>query len=196
MPTSTPPVAQRDLILEPHSAVSWGAVFAGAVAALALLLLLTTLGAGFGLKLAPWLASRASLQVFTPIVGAVMVAAQVISAGLGGYLAGRLRVHWLNVHGHEVHFRDTAHGLLVWALSSLAGVVLATLLVQGGPSADASAAAAATQAAADPAVAERIVNITAQAAFFTGFGMLLSAFVAAVAAAIGGIRRDEMYGKS
>lgn len=196
MPTSTPPIAQGDLILEPHSPVSWGAVFAGAVATLALLMLLTTLGAGFGLKLAPWLASRDSLQAFTPIVGALMIAAQVISAALGGYLAGRLRVHWLNVHGHEVHFRDTAHGLLVWALSSLAGVVLATLLIQGGPSADPGATAAATQAAADPAVAQRIVNITAQAAFFTGFGMLLSAFVAAVAAAIGGIHRDEMYGKS
>jgi hypothetical protein len=32
-------------------------------------------------------------------------------------------------------------------------------------------------------------------AFFIGFGMLLSAFTAAVAAALGGMRREEMYAK-
>lgn len=186
--------ASADLAHEPHSPISWGAVLAGSATALALLLLLTTLAAGFGMKLAPWLASRDSLGAFTPILGACMVAAQVVSIGLGGYLAGRLRVHWLNVHGHEVHFRDTAHGLLVWAISTIAGFLLAAQLAAGGGSSP-SATAAAAQAVADPAVAQRIADVTAQAAFFTGFGMLLSAFIAAVAAALGGIRRDEMYGK-
>lgn len=36
---------------------------------------------------------------------------------MGGYLAGRLRTKWVNVHTHEVYFRDTAHGFLVWAVS-------------------------------------------------------------------------------
>jgi hypothetical protein len=184
-----------ELVLEPHPAVSWGAVFAGAAAALALLMLLVTLGAGFGLKLAPWLASRDSLSAFTPIAGATMIAAQVVSAALGGYLAGRLRTHWLNVHAHEVHFRDTAHGLLVWAVSTLAGLLMAALLALGAPATDAGAAGVAAEAASDPVLAQRIANVAAQAAFFTGFGMLLSAFIAAVAAAIGGIRRDEMHGE-
>jgi hypothetical protein len=35
---------------------------------------------------------------------------------MGGYLAGRLRTRWVNVHTHEVYFRDTAHGFLVWAV--------------------------------------------------------------------------------
>ena len=35
---------------------------------------------------------------------------------MGGYLAGRLRTKWVHVHTDEVYFRDTAHGLLVWAV--------------------------------------------------------------------------------
>ena len=37
-----------------------------------------------------------------------------------GYLAGRLRTKWVDIHTDEVYFRDTAHGLLVWAV----GIVL------------------------------------------------------------------------
>jgi hypothetical protein len=45
------------------------------------------------------------------IVGLILN--QVIACALGGYLTGRLRTRWLNVHTDEVHFRDTAHGFLV-----------------------------------------------------------------------------------
>jgi hypothetical protein len=41
---------------------------------------------------------------------------QLIASSIGGYLAGRLRTKWVNVHTHEVYFRDTAHGFLVWAV--------------------------------------------------------------------------------
>ena len=105
---------------------------------------------------------------------------QAISFALGGYLAGRLRTRWQHVHGHEVFFRDTAHGLLVWASATVAGLALTALL----PTAPAEAAAAA--AAVSP-------DLAAQAALFVSFGLLLGAFVAAVAAAIGGYRRDEMH---
>ncbi len=201
-------------VAETHSAVSWGAILAGAVAALALSIVLTGLAAGFGMKLAFGLASHGSLDAFSPTVGAVMVAIQVLAMGLGGYLAGRLRTKWTGVHGHEVHFRDTAHGLLVWAVATVAGVILAAAVI--GPYADrlenqAYAAAAGAQspqtpaagpaesagaAPASPAIdTERAANIAAQSALFMGIGMLLSAFIAAVAAAIGGIRRDEMHGR-
>ena len=36
---------------------------------------------------------------------------------MGGYLAGRLRTRWATIHTHEVYFRDTAHGFLVWAVA-------------------------------------------------------------------------------
>jgi hypothetical protein len=59
----------------------------------------------------------------------------MISSALGGYLAGRLRNRWAGVQPTEVHFRDTAHGFLAWALASVLGAILlaspATSLVRG-----------------------------------------------------------------
>lgn len=51
---------------------------------------------------------------------------EIISAGLGGYLAGRLRTKWTGVHSDEVHFRDTAHGFLVWAVALVVSGALLT----------------------------------------------------------------------
>ena len=199
---------------EAQSPVSWAAILAGAVAGLALSFVLLALGAGFGLKLAsPWPGARTDLAGFTPILGASMIVVQVLSSALGGYLAGRLRTKWTNVHGHEVHFRDTAHGLLAWAASTLLGVVLlATVLAPltapvtaaiVGPSAARGDAAAqpagdvsAVAAPVDPALRlriERDANVAAQFSFFMGIGLLLGAFTSCVAAAIGGLRRDEMH---
>jgi hypothetical protein len=170
---------------ETHSVVSWAAIFAGAAAALALSIVLLELAAGFGLTLAaPWPGARPSPSGFTPFLGVGMIVVQVLSMALGGYLAGRLRTKWLNVHSHEVFFRDTAHGLLVWALCTVTGFVLAATIL----AAPAGHAAIAQATARDAAVA-------AQFSFFLGFGLLLSAFVASVAAAIGGLRRDEMHAK-
>jgi hypothetical protein len=100
------------------SGVSWAAIFAGAVVAAAMALSLTTLGAGIGLSsVSPWSHSGASAG--SAATGAIvwMVLVQAISALLGGYVAGRLRTKWVNVHSDEVYFRDTAHGFVVWALS-------------------------------------------------------------------------------
>jgi hypothetical protein len=182
---------------EPHATISWAAILAGAVASLALSLVLSTLVAGFGLKLvSPWPGQAPAAGGFTPVLGAGIIAVQVVSSALGGYLAGRLRTKWLNLHSHEAHFRDTAHGLLAWAVSTIVGaVLLATVFAapsgaaafQGAPEpADPATVAALTRNAAD---------IASQISFFIGFGLLLSAFTAAVAAALGGLRREEMYAK-
>ena len=183
-----------------HLPVSWGAVLAGAVVALALSLVLTGLAAGFGMRLGyGGLASRASLEAFTPALGAWMIAVQVVSAGLGGYLAGRLRSPWA-IHSDEAHFRDTAHGLLAWAVSTVAGVLLAATVM--GPYAEhlagpATAMSGLGLSSMDIALrAQRDANIAAQCAFFVALGMLLSAFTAAVAAAIGGLRSQEMHLKA
>jgi hypothetical protein len=172
---------------EAQSAVSWGAIFAGAVAALALSFVLLALAAGFGMKLtSPWPGARPSLADFTPILGAWTIAVQVLASALGGYLAGRLRTKWLNVHGHEVHFRDTAHGLLVWALSTVGGVVLAATVL---------APAATSVAALATLAADHDANVAAQFSLFLAIGLLLGAFIACVAAALGGMRRDEMHAR-
>jgi hypothetical protein len=197
---------------EAHSAVSWGAIFAGAVAALALSFVLMALAGGFALRLpSPWPGGYTDAGHFSPTLGAWMMAIEVLSSALGGYLAGRLRTKWINVHGHEAHFRDTAHGLLTWAVSSLAGVVLATVVLAplaeqqsaadltAAAYVDATAASGAVSPTVDPAVVQqrlvREANLAAQASFFTGVGLLLGAFVAAVAAAVGGQQREAMHAR-
>jgi hypothetical protein len=98
--------------------VSWGAVIAGAFVAAALSLALLALGTGIGLSaVSPWANAGASASAigWTAIVWVVLI--QLIASSMGGYLAGRLRTKWVNVHTHEVYFRDTAHGFLVWAVA-------------------------------------------------------------------------------
>lgn len=173
--------------------VSWGAIFAGAAFGLGVSLFLTVLAAGLGFSLGfPGLASHASLRSFTPEAGAYAIAVQVISAGLAGYLAGRLRHIWADAHSDEAHFRDTAHGAVAWALMTVVGVVLAAMVL--APYADALAGPVSAAAAeATPADAERMAHIAAQSSFFIAVGMLLSAFVAAVAGRIGGMQAEAMH---
>jgi hypothetical protein len=109
------------------SAVSWSAVFAGAVAAAGLSLILLFIGTGLGLSVtSPWAHSGAN-------AGAIAVAAilwlgltQLAASWLGGYLAGRLRTKWVRLHDHEVTFRDTAHGLITWALATVVTALIAS----------------------------------------------------------------------
>jgi hypothetical protein len=49
-----------------------------------------------------------------------LIFTQILAFAMGGYIAGRLRTKWVDIHTDEVYFRDTAHGLLVWAV----GIVL------------------------------------------------------------------------
>jgi len=98
--------------------VSWAAVIAGAFVTAALSLALLALGTGIGLSaISPWENSGASSSAVS--VGAIVwfILVQLVACSMGGYLAGRLRTKWVNVHTHEVYFRDTAHGFLVWAVS-------------------------------------------------------------------------------
>lgn len=102
--------------------VSWGAVLAGAAAAAALSFILLILGVGLGLSsVSPWSFNAMAIGVSTIGWLAFM---QLAASGIGGYLAGRLRVKWSSIHTDEVHFRDTAHGLLAWAVATLITVAV------------------------------------------------------------------------
>jgi hypothetical protein len=46
-----------------------------------------------------------------------LIITEAVASAMGGYLAGRLRTKWHAIHNDEVHFRDTADGLLVWAVA-------------------------------------------------------------------------------
>jgi hypothetical protein len=107
-------------IVDAQSAVSWGAIAAGAVGAAALALLLIAFGAGLGLSaVSPWSDSGVSASTFKTGTGIYLVCVAVMSSAVGGYLAARLRTKWVGVHSHEVFFRDTAHGFIAWAFATL-----------------------------------------------------------------------------
>lgn len=127
------------------SAVSWGAIVAGAAAAAALSLILLILGTGFGLSsVSPWAHSGISATTFGVSTILWVTATQLAASGMGGYLAGRLRTKWVAVHTDEVYFRDTAHGFLAWAVASLVTAALLTSvigsIISGGIQAGASVA--------------------------------------------------------
>lgn len=140
------------------SAVSWGAIFAGAAAAAALSLILLMLGTGLGLSsVSPWKQDGVSAVAFGITTILWLTFTQLMASGMGGYLAGRLRTKWVAVHTDEVYFRDTAHGFLAWAVASLATAALLTStigsIVSGGVQAGAAVAGGAAAVAAGGAAA-------------------------------------------
>jgi len=135
------------------SAVSWGAILAGAAAAAALSLIMLILGTGLGLaSVSPWAQNSVSAQTFGVSTILWVTLTQLAAAALGGYLAGRLRTKWVAVHSDEVYFRDTAHGFLAWAVASVATAALLSSvigsIVGGGVQAGATTASGAVNAAA------------------------------------------------
>jgi len=109
------------------SAVSWGAILAGAVAAAALSLILLMLGVGLGLSsVSPWGHRGASAATLGASAILWVILTQLLACAMGGYVAGRLRTKWVAVHTDEVYFRDTAHGFVAWGVASLATAALLT----------------------------------------------------------------------
>jgi hypothetical protein len=93
-------------------------VIAGAFVAAALSLILLALGAGLGFSsVSIWSNVGASASTIGMAAALWLIVMQIISSALGGYLAGRLRTKWANIHTDEVYFRDTAHGFLAWAVA-------------------------------------------------------------------------------
>ena len=140
------------------SGVSWPAVFAGAFAAAALSLILLALGAGAGLSsLSPF--SGAGVSSTAIGFGALiyLCITEIISSGVGGYLAGRLRTKWVDLHTDEVYFRDTAHGFLAWCVAlvmSAAFLGAAAAGMVGASASSMNARAASNAGAADTAALE------------------------------------------
>lgn len=115
---------------ESASAVSWAAILAGAAGAAALSLLLMILGTGLGFSaVSPWRMEGISATTFGVAAIAWLSFTQLAASGMGGYLAGRLRTKWMDVHTDEVYFRDTAHGFLTWAVASLLTAVVMTSVI-------------------------------------------------------------------
>jgi hypothetical protein len=136
-------VAVPDVVPEEssRSATSWGSVVAGGVAAAAATLVLMLVGTGLGLTMvSPFSGEGISLETATVSTAIWLIVVQWLSALLGGYIAGRLRTKWVNLHTDEVFFRDTAHGFLAWALATLlvAGLLSSTISAMIGTGVEAA----------------------------------------------------------
>jgi len=133
-----------------RSAVSWAPIFAGAIVAIATTLILIALGSGLGFAAAsPWPGAGPTATGFAIGVGIWLIVTQWLSAALGGYITGRLRTRWTGVHTHEVMFRDTAHGLLAWAVATAVVGAVALSATASATSAAAGSAASAVSYATD-----------------------------------------------
>src|SRR5450756_2434658 len=137
---------------ESHSSgVSWAAVIAGAFVSAALSLILLALGTGFGFSsVSLWSNVGASASTVGTAAIVWLILMQIMSSSMGGYLAGRLRTRWANIHTDEVYFRDTAHGFLAWAVALVVTAAFltsaATYMVGGAASSAAGGIATGVQA--------------------------------------------------
>ena len=105
--------------------ISWGAVFAGAVIALVFQMILNMIGVGVGLSTIDVAAGD------TPGAGSLTIGAGIwwvvsgiIAAGVGGYIAGRLS-------GKASQSTTAYHGLIAWAVSTVAIVYLLSSAAAG-----------------------------------------------------------------
>ena len=110
---------------EARARVSWPAIFAGVVLAIAVQLLLSILGAGVGLGFVnPGHADSASATSLGAGAGIWWLVSMVASLVVGGYAAARLA-------GVATRFDGLLHGLVVWGLAMLLTIYLVTSAVGG-----------------------------------------------------------------
>jgi hypothetical protein len=103
--------------------LSWSVAIAGALAATAISFIVIALGSGIGLALASPYGSGPSAGTLT-VAGAIwLILAQSIGFASGGYLAARLARYTPFRSNSETTFWDAAHGLLVWAIGVVFGVL-------------------------------------------------------------------------
>ena len=196
------------------SGIHWASVLGGAAAAAGISMILLPLGSALGF---------ASFSVYTADLGDAakigvgvavwLVVMQWLSSGVGGYIAGRLRVKWADTHSDEVFFRDTVHGFLAWGVATLFTAMVLTSVTTATVNTTADVAPAAAQAAAS-ATGESVAPDTAPAStsdavkatqatettrkaivgfsFVSFLSLLIGAFIASVAAALGGRLRDTI----
>lgn len=175
------PVAGTSPVGVEH-AVSWPAILAGATAAASLSLIMMVLGMGLGLAtVSPWAGPVRSENAITWSTILWISFTSLVSSGLGGYIAGRLRVRWPQAQPDEVYFRDTAHGFLSWGIATLVtAAVLSTAI----------GAILGTGQAEPIAMTEETRRNAAYASLWIFFSLLLGAFTASLLATFGGRQRD------
>jgi hypothetical protein len=137
-----------------NSTVSWGAIIAGGFAAAAVTLIVAAFGVGVGLAVvSPWSGEGISATTASWAAGIFLVVIAMLASTIGGYITGRLRHGWEDVHVDERFFRDTAHGFVTWAFATVM-----TASVLAGASTHIIAAASAGAIPAAGAGASQVVS--------------------------------------
>ena len=175
------------------SYVEWSSVIAGTVVATAISFLLIQFGGGLGFAAAKeWGDDVHKVRWLIILTGVWLLWVQVSASIAGGYIAGRMRRPLADASAHESEVRDGAHGLLVWATGTvitMLGLALAGFAASLMPEhAQAAANHVDAAVAATPSFAKA-------ASLISGFGMIATSAVSAVAAywagTLGGDHRDS-----
>ena len=153
----------------PHDApdssyVDWAAIFAGAVFATAISVLLIGFGTGLGLSLtSPYQGEGVSAAWVTIAAGIWLAWVMVTGFGAGGYVAGRMRRKAGDATAAEVETRDGIHGLTVWATGVLVAGLLATMGVGTLVTTGGAAAGKVAEVATDVASSDYFANLMLRA---------------------------------
>ena len=144
-----------------YGSVDWAAVIAGGTAAAAIAIMLIGFGSAIGLTLTSARPYSGVSGTFLAIVVALWFAlVQIASFAAGGYITGRMRKPHTLVES-ERHFRDGAHGFLVWTIGTLVGAYFIASIVGSIASKGVDTAARVAEAAGT-AVATQANNPAAQ----------------------------------
>ena len=139
----------------PPSFLQWTPVFAGALVASAVSLVLIAFGTAIGLGIVSssptW---KDTSPALTMVSGLYLLLAALVSFGVGGYVAGRLRERWdPSVHSDVVEFRDGTHGIVAWALAVVVVGSVAAASAAGLASKTAPPATSSSTTAGEPLIA-------------------------------------------
>ncbi len=170
------------------SYIEWSTIFAGAVLACAISTVLLQFGAVVGLSnITPQISADANITPgFVLGTGIWLLWVQVIASLSGGYLAGRMRAPIPGATEHERDMRDGVHGLMVWALATVAVVLAAS--VAGAVMALADNPTTDAMQTAELASVQKSANVIF--AFSAAATSLVSGVVSWWAATLGGDHRD------
>jgi hypothetical protein len=169
------------------------AILGGAFLALAISLVFTHFGSAIGLSVtdsahwtgeSAWTGNAAIAGVVC--TGLWVLWTQISASMAGGYIAGRMRRPFTVSPSHEREIRDGAHGLLVWAVGTVAvGIILGL----------AAAFMVHAPVQVEETTPDVVTNVERNAAIIFAFVTAASSFVSAAAswwaATVGGEHRDQ-----
>ena len=107
-----------------RSRVDWGAVFAGAVVATAIGLVLLTFGAGLGLSVtSPYEGEGMGPVAYAIAAGLWILWVQLLSFSIGGYIAARLRAQGNEVTEKAYSGVTVGHVTIIGAFAQMIGFI-------------------------------------------------------------------------